>query len=351
MTTELAEGRARRAGWIVGLAAAMVAVAAATVAIQARSRDADAVAGPVVPGFAERARDASRIIVTTRDARYEIQRNVRDEWVLKDRGNYPVRRAALAQFTEGLRSLAYVRPMTRDPEQHERIGLGDPTKGGSGVLVQVEDSQGARIVDLIVGEQPGGAIFVRKPDDAQTWQARGKLPSLRDSSDWLDLAPLDLDKARIARVDVQPREGPAYAVERPNTDTAFALAAPFADRPTVSPTAVPDVAIRLAELQPKDVRPAAAVAGPPKARALLRTFDGLLIDAELFAETDGKFWVKLVARAEKPEKAGEATTLNERVAPWAYGLSEGDYQDVAPLLSALAPAPEPPKAPAKKARR
>ena len=345
MTTELAVGRGRRAGWIVGLAVALTAVAAVTVAIQSRGRDAQAVAGPVLPGFSERLRDASRIVVVSNTARYEIQRTEKG-WVLKDRGNFPVRREVLAQFTDGLRSLAYERQMTRDPERLERLGLGDPTKGGSGVLVQVEDSQGARLADLILGQEPGGELFLRKSGENQSWRVRGKMPSLRDASQWLDLAPLDIDRARIATVQMEPASGPAYAIGRASAQAGFALAPPNADLPPLTPNAVPEAATKLSALQPLDVRPAAAVAGPAGGRVHLRTFDGLLIEGELFAEAGGKYWLKLVARAEKPEKEAEAAQINARVAPWAYGLTEADYQDAAPALAQLARAPEPPPEPA-----
>ncbi len=348
MTTELAQGRGRRATWIAGLAVVLTIVATITVAIQARGRDAGAVAGPVLPGFSERLKDAAKITVASKDARYEIQRTQKG-WALKDRGNFPVRREVLAQFTEGLRSLAYVRQMTRDPERHERLGLGDPLKGGSGVLVQVEDSQGARLADLIIGEEPGGALFLRKPEENQTWQVRGKMPGLRDAAQWLDLAPLDLNRARIAGALVEPATGPAYGIERASAEASFTLAAPNAALPVISNNGVPETASKLARLQPLDVRPAAAIAGPAKARIHVRTFDGLLLEAELFDEVSGKFWIKLVARAETPAKEAEAAEINARVAPWAYGLTEADYQDIAPPLDQLARAPPPP--PAQKARK
>ena len=61
-----------------------------------------------------------------------------------------------------------------------------------------------------------------------------------------------------------------------------------------------------------------------------------------------------MARAEKPEKEAEAAQINARVAPWAYGLTEADFQDAAPPLAHLArapePAPEPEPAPKQKAK-
>lgn len=340
MTTELAQGRARRATWIGGLAAALTVIAVVTVAISMQGRDANRVAGPVLPEFAARAPSATRIVVASKDARYEIQRTEKN-WVLKDRGNYPVRREVLAQFTDGLRSLAYVRPMTRDPARHDRLGLGDPAEGGAGISVQVEDAQGARLADLIVNEEPGGALFLRKPGDNQTWAVRGRMPPLRDPARWLDLAPLDLDTTRIAGADVMPAAGPGYTVQRANAQGAFSLAAPHDGTPVISPGGVADAALKITQLAPLDVRPVAAVAGPPRARVRTRTFDGLAVESELFEEANGRRWIKLIARATAPAKEAEAQEMNARVGPWAYALSEAEYASLAPLLSTLARAAEP----------
>jgi hypothetical protein len=341
MTTQLALERRRRATLVVGLALAVAALAAITVGIQARSRDAEAAAGVVLPNFAQRARDATKITIVSKDSRYEIQRTEKG-WALKDRGNYPVRRERLAQFTRGLESLAYLRPMTRDPERHERLGLGDPAKGGSGVLVQVEDARGARFADLIIHAETGGALFLRKPDQAQTWQVKGDMPSLTDPGEWLDLVPFELDKARIARVDYTLAAGGGYAIARESDEQSFALAPPNAALPVLSPSSVASAATGLTRLQPVDVRQAAAVGGLPAARVQTRTFDGLLIEADFFAEPNDKFWVKLIARAEKPEKEAEAAQINARAAAWAFGLRPDDYADLAPSLASFLPPPAPP---------
>jgi hypothetical protein len=334
VTTALAQERTRRATLIAGLAAATAALAAITVGIQARSRDADAAAGPVLPAFAQKAKDATRIVIVSPEARYEIVRTEKG-WALKDRGNYPVRRERLGQFTRGLESLAYLRPMTRDPERHDRLGLGDPANGGNGVLVQVEDGRGARFADLILSADAQGPLFLRKPNEAQTWQVKGDIPSLTDPAEWLDLVPFELDRARIARAEFSFPAGGAYAVGRDADTQSFRLLPPNDARELVAPTAVSAAASGIARLQPIDVRQAAAIGGAPQARVLTRTFDGLLVESDLFADANGKYWIKFIARAENPAKEAEAARINARAAPWAYGLRMEDWRELAPSLQSL----------------
>lgn len=337
MSSELRQARARRAGLVMATAAVLAAVALVTTAIEMRARDANRALGQALPGFAEIKSQATSIKVISKDATYAIEQTPKG-WALKDRGGYPVRREKLAQFTDGLTSLALLRPMTRDPDKHERLGLGDPTKGGSGILVQVAGPGGGLLADLILGVQPGGGLFVRKPNEDQTWAARGTLPPLRDPALWLNLTPFTIARERIARVEVIPAEGPAFTIARADDGASFALKAPFAALDVIAPTALSQTANALTQLNPIDVQQAGFVSGAPRARVAAFTFDGVRIDGELFEQGD-KRWLKLIARAEKPEMEGEVATLNQAAAPWAFGLSELDFRDVAPPLSTLARPP------------
>lgn len=340
MSTQLAERRKGRALMLTLVAGGMAVVAAITLAIQARSARPDLASGPVVPELSETIGAAHRINVTSADATYRIERTQRG-WAMRDRGDYPVLSSRLAQLTEGLEQLRFVRRMTSDPARHERLGVGDPREGGRGVLVQVEDGRGAFLVNLILGVEPGGGLYVRRPDEAQVWAVRGELPPLRNVASWLDLTPLRIEPSRIARLQVSPAEGPAYIIGRETAEGAFALLSP--PRAVFAQTLLEDSATRLASLDPVDVQPAPAIQGEPRTRIRATTFDGVAIDGELI-ESSGQTWLKLVARAESAEQEAAALELNNQAAAWAYALSEDDADVLAPPLSRflpeLAPAPQ-----------
>jgi hypothetical protein len=332
MTTELAQRRQGAAMRLLLIAGALVLVAAVTLGIEMRSSRPDLASGPVVPGFAETIGGAQRISVTSADASYRIERTQRG-WAMRDRGDYPVVAARLAQLTEGLQQLQYVRRMTSDASKHERLGVTDPRQGGRGVLVQVEDGRGAFLVNLILGVETGG-LYVRRPDSDQTWAARGELPPLRDIAAWLDLSPLAIDAERLARVEISPAEGPAYILGRLSPDAEFALIAPA--RQAFAASSVAAVAERITGLAPIDVQPAPAIQGAPLARVRVVMFDGVSIDGELI-ESDQRTWLKLVARAGAPEQEAAALEINNRAAAWAYALSSTDAASLAPPLSSVAP--------------
>ena len=332
MSTDLAE---RRRGWalmLFGIAGALVALAAVTVAIEARSSRPDLASGPVVPGLSESIGGAQRIIVTSADASYRIERTQRG-WAMRDRGDYPVLSSRLAQLTEGLEQLRFTRRMTSDPSKFERLGVGDPREGGHGILVQVEGSQGALLVNLILGVQTSG-LYVRRPDSDQTYAAQGELPPLRDVASWLQLRPIEMDAARLARVEITPPEGRAYILARDAAGQPWRIASPALA--TVAQTSVAAAAEHVTQISPVDVQPAPAIQGAPRARLHATTFDGLSIDAELI-DSDGRTWVKLVARADTPEHEAAALEINNRASAWAYALNDMEIQSLVPALSALVP--------------
>lgn len=336
MSTDLAERRKGAAFRLLLIAGALVLAAGVTLGIEMRSSRPDLASGPVVPGLSETIAGAQRITVTSADASYRIERTQRG-WAMRDRGDYPVLGARLAQLTEGLQQLHYVRRMTSDPSKFERLGVGDPREGGRGVLVQVEDSRGAFLVNLILGVETGG-LYARRPDDDQTWAVEGELPPLRDIAAWLDLSPISIEPQRIARVEISPTEGPGYILERAAPEGPFAIVSPA--REAIAQSALASAAERITQLSPVDVQPAPAIQGAPRARVRAMTFDGVALEGELI-DSGGKTWLKLVARADTPEHEAAALEINNRAAAWAYALSAADVEALAPPLDSLVPGPPP----------
>jgi hypothetical protein len=339
MSTEHAERRKRRVLTLWLIAGALAALAAVTIGIEYRASRPDLASGPVIPGLEDSIRNGQRIIITSADASYRIERAQRGEdsvWVMRDRDDYPVLATRLNQLTEGLEGLRFTRRMTNDSSKHERLGVGDPREGGRGVLVQIEDARGALLVNLILGVETSG-LYVRRPDSDQTWAARGDLPPLRNVAAWLQLTPLDMPPDRLARVEIMPREGRAYILARDSAEMPWRIASPALS--ALAQSSVNAAAERITQIAPVDVRSAPAIQGVPFARVRATTFDGVTLDAELI-ESDGRPWLKLVARAETPEQEPAALEINNRAAPWAYALDQMDAEGLAPSLGTLIPGAE-----------
>ncbi|MGE0045183.1 MAG: DUF4340 domain-containing protein, partial [Hyphomonadaceae bacterium] len=304
----------------------------------------DRVVGPVFPGLAEELEQAQKINIVSRDASYRIARIEGGGWAMIDRGDFPVNARRLAQLTDGLRELVFVRRMSSDPAQHERLGVGDPTQGGSGILVQLENARGGFIANLILGVTRE-ATYARRPGENQVWAVRGELPPLRDPAAWLELTPLAVQGRDIRRVETTPRTGPAYVLERASADADFAFAGAAASRTPISAATLTSTAERLTALQPIDVLPAAAVTGAPVASIRATLASGALIAADFFA-LENRLWIRLNATgAEGPAQAA-AAQINARSARWAYALSQAEFDALAPTLDALTMTSAPAEAPA-----
>ena len=334
--TQLAERRKARILTLFLIAGALVVIAAVTTAINMRSSRPDLASGLVVPALSETIGGGTRITIQSADGSYRIERAQRGEqsvWVMRDRGDYPVTPARLAQLTEGLQQLRFTRRMTSDASKHARLGVDDPREGGRGILVQIEDGRGALLVNLILGVEPSG-LYVRRPDGDQTWAAQGELPPLRDMASWLELRPIDLPAERLARVEISPAIGRAYILARDAADQPWRIATPALA--SLAQSSVTAAAEQITALTPVDVQPAPAIQGAVRARVQAITFDGVASDAEAI-ESEGRPWLKLVARAQAPEQEDAALAINNRVAAWAYGLSDLDAANLAPPLGDLIP--------------
>lgn len=224
----------------------------------------------VLPAFESKTGFVSLIMVTTKEESYHLVRNGDDGWVLAEKGSYPVTDAKIQDLTEALSRMTYAQPMTRDERKFDRIGLGDPTKAGTGALLEVGDGKGTSFAKLLVGYRDG-VSFVRRPDDLQTWEIGGAvMPPLQRGAAWLDLDVLDVAADQIVGADVRPAEGPAYRLEAA-PGGGYALAPPFSQRQLITVLAPNLTAEALTRFVPTDVRPALEVAvGAPVIRKLIR---------------------------------------------------------------------------------
>ena len=327
-----AERRRKRAFTFIIAAAASLFIAAVTLGVEARLAAPDRVVGRVLPDLARQFADARTIRIVSRDANYRIARTAQG-WAMTDRGDFPVQARRLAELSDGLRGLAYVRRMTADPAQHERLGVDDPTQAGAGILVQIENAEGGFIVNLILGVTRD-AIYARRPNENQVWAVRGDLPPLRDAATWLDLTPLALEARELRRVAITPPTGPAYVLERADGDGDFAFAGPASGRTPISTATLSTTATRLTRLQPIDVLPAAAIAGPPVARLTATTASGAQLNAE-FVTHENRIWMRVTAQGAAGPAQTTADAVNARAGAWAFALSQAEYEALAPALDSL----------------
>lgn len=291
----------------------------------------------VLPAFASKASLVTQVAVTTEEESYRLVKTPAG-WVMPEKGNYPVQPARIQELTQALSDMAYARAMTRDEKKFDHIGLGDPARGGTGALLEVGDDGGAQFAKLLVGHREGRS-YIRKPDDLQAWVVdHGVVPPLQRAIRWLDLDVAPLKAADIAAVDIRPAQGPAYRLVA-GADGAFSLAPPHAGRRVAAPLALTMAAEMLTRFAPIDVVPIQQVAtGRPLADYMVRTKAGVVIVVQSWKQGE-RGWVTISAATGEgaPQDAvSKAGAINAKAGPWAFALTDLDWEGFSTPLSALA---------------
>lgn len=288
---------------------------------------------PVLTDFAKTRAEASKIQFTLADEAYTLERT-EIGWVMVEAGGYPIRTERLSALATGLETLTYDERRTSDPYKHERIGLGDPTQGGNGALIEVFGADGALEAAIIAGRK-GDAIYVREPGSDQTYRSQGDLPPFYTQRSWLDFDIIDIGAAAIRSVRLTSANGASVYLRRPAGSDArsFAPAPPYENDTLISRLGASTTALAITRLSALDVKPASELQTPRIARHISETFDGLEIDLNAHREPDG-LWVTLRA-VEAGEGARRAQAINQKAEGWAFRISEYDFQDFTPAISSL----------------
>jgi hypothetical protein len=316
-------------GLLALLAATVVAVIAAVVlSVGLAGPAADRGAGAaVLPGFAEAAEQADHVVLVHGDARISLVRQG-DKWAVEEKSLYPVDAAKLRQLFLGLAELRYVEAKTKKPELYPRLEVEDAGKPASkSTLVTVSGDKAGVMAALILGQRRtdalgGGVdgIYVRKPDDAQSWLARGTIELPSDITAWLDRKLIDIGEDKVKEAVLIQPDGAKLDIARDKPEDKLALKDAPAETKLKSDAALDQPAQALAALELADVRAAADMPFPPEgvSHAVYTTFDGLTIDVALM-DKDGKHWARFTARG-TGDAEKTASELNDKLSPWVYAL-------------------------------
>ena len=292
---------------------------------------------PVLPGFAEVRAQASEIRVTLADETYTLFATP-GGWRLSETDGYPIRADRLSELADGLETLTWDAPRTRDPGKMNAIGLGDPREGGNGALVEVIGPGGEVEASLVTGRKDEH-IYVRRPGEMQAYRVTGSLPPLYSAEAWLDLEIIDINADAVSALRLTDATGASLYLERAigSSDRAFVPAPPYQDYQLVNRLVTTGPALALTRLQPLGVRPASTLRTRPVGTHITQTHDGLEVEVRPYQEADG-FYITLRA-IEAGEGAHRGAAINERANGWAFQISQIDWMDFTPSVASIAQPP------------
>jgi len=317
--------RIRALSWL-GLATAL-AILCAFIAQWQRGASGESDFRPVrmFPALEKEMDRVTRIEVQAKTGAFSIVREGDGKWILPDKGNYRADFNQVRRTVIGLSGLELVEKRTARPEWHDRLGLGPPQDSGAGAVITLKGAASETLASLIIGDTVEGAasggrqaIYVRKPDDPQTFVARGSFEAVIDAARWLDKSFIDFARDRIKAVSMKPFQGPAYTLTRATADTAnFAIVERLpAGRSLRSAEEPNGVGNALIGMSFTDVVPQREIDFSKAARASFQTFDGMALNI-VIAQRDKDFWIAFDA-VEIPQAApatsGKETGLKPNIA-------------------------------------
>jgi hypothetical protein len=349
MNTFFSDPRRRNLSVLAGVT--IVAVLLAVVALWQQANIGRRANAPeqFFPGLARHVRDAARIhIVSKAGGAFEIAFIPEKGWVVPSRSDFPASFDLVRRTLVGLAALQTIEPKTARADWLHYIGLEAPPKG-DGIEITVRDDKNQVLAALITGksEDIGDAsgatgLFVRRPGEIQSWLTRSVLDPRATLSDWLEKAVMDVDRARIQEVDVDPAGSASFTVRRALPSEPDFKLAPVPAGKTVADPAAPDgVASAITGFGFDDVRPAREIDfsdSATNARVVTKTFDGLKVTVNVKRQ-GADYWAIVSADAFKPEAEGEASAINARASGWAYKLPADKGQLFMTTLDSLIKAP------------
>lgn len=274
----------------------------------------------VLPGLMERINEVHGFTVETAGARATVVRED-DRWVVKEKEGYPAAMEKVRPFLIGLAELTILEPTTSDPAQYAKLGLQDvAADGSSSTLVTLRESGGATMASLVIGDRraarggpPGDEVYVRRPDEPQTWLALGRIRAEAAPGAWMDREILDIDLRRVRRVRVTHPDGETITIHKEAGASDFVLADVPETAEVKSQFAINQIAEAVARLTLDDAVPASETAPAPKGwtEVVLETADGLRVRLRLW-ERQGDHHVAATAEFdERLVAAQEETTAPE----------------------------------------
>ncbi len=313
---------------------------------------------PAFPDLAATLASAARIEISHQGSTVTLTRHD-DRWQVTQRADYPAIPARVHALLAGLAGLHLAEPRTADPSFYDKLGVEDPARpAAASSLVRVLDAAGKPLAALIVGQkrpqsQPDlpDLIYVRRPGEAQSWLAEGRLDVDADPQSWIDHDLFNIAHDRVATVTVT--RGDQHLVFARKGD-AMTLSEP-AEHPPLEQGALEQVGRALEFVSFSDVRPRAQMPGDALATTVVTTTDGVTLTlalntvpppkpvpgekrAEDAPPPSAALWINATASG---SNSAEVDRLNRVLSGWAYQVGAWKESGLAPTLDDLKARPAP----------
>jgi hypothetical protein len=338
--------------------------------------------------------DAVRIYKAGDARAVELIRADSNNWTVTERNAYAADATKIRKLLLALAQAKPVEQKTSNPDQYVKLGVEDVAQpAASGVRIELHGQKTP--VNVIVGKPGNGpqAMYVRRAGEPASWLINEVIDTSSSPDAWLRKEIIDVPADRMQSAAIAIGGEKAYNVTKQSrADADFKVDAVPKGKELNSPAAANGVASALTALTLADVIPAKDLAAEkPAAHTTLKTFDGLVVDADGWIK-DGKHYVALKtafdeslakqfhvepapvaeksadkpadkadaakadvmkaaqtpaspaaipAPAPAPDVAADSSTVNTKLAGWAYEVPEYKYDAIFKPIEQLLKKDEP----------
>lgn len=255
----------------------------------------------------------AKIRITIPDSSFQIVKDNSGEWIMPERGNFPIDKDKLRRFETDIKYLYKLEHRTSDPSQFDRLGVGEPKEFGEGTTIEFFDNSGKIITGSSIG-QIGNLIFVRKIGALEVYSASGQLMDISKKTNWLNFDFLKIPAAAISTINIQRRDGNNYRISRSENGRFLLAGSQMGDR-------IDSNAEFISKIEPKNVIERERIGIEPILTQSVLLKDGSTIFVTLTKQF-GSYWVKLDLLSDANHSQILAANFSQMAKAWAFEIEE-----------------------------
>lgn len=286
--------------------------------------------GPMLPEFARQVTSLGGIEITKGGKKLTLERKG-DQWTLKERGGYPALADKVRALAVQLTGATLAEPKTAAKDRWSLLELEDPAgKDAKSSLVRMLDAHGKPAAEIVIGKSRSnafgagrGGIYVRRPNETQTWLATGEPNITIDVKDWVDPAIYKADVPKLKRVTVEhANEVPIVVEKGTEPDAKFALKEVPTGLKLKQTAGVEQIALGFGSIDIEDVRKLDSTPIGEKVSVITtESADGLTVTFRLRRENDPtESWLSFTAAGESDEAKKAADAINAKAGGWEFKI-------------------------------
>ncbi len=270
----------------------VVVIIAAAVFVNLRAPQSEKEKLPFFPELEGKIEQVQKISIKTIDESINLSLE-NNRWGVDEFDGYPALPEKVKSTVLGAADLKINAPKTAMPRLYHRLGVeGLEREESSSVLLTLKDKDDNKLIEVLVGKprrssaaQSTPGLYVRKPDDEQSYLVNGVLNLSAVKTDWIERALFDIPSDAIKSVRIDHPDGDTYTLfKEAKGKQTFELENLPKDKRMAPEIMINRFGTILQDMQISGAYAASSFSDMPDAiRARVKTFDGILAEMTAFS--------------------------------------------------------------------